>query len=346
MSGYRPPLLDQLVAAGDVVWTGRGALGTGDGRLSLFVSSDAARLVAVADATPGDVPARLREHLSSRGASFFRDLVLAGGVPPDDVLAAVWDMVWNGELTNDTLMPLRSFAPRPRRSREGSRRRPLMRLGPPGSEGRWSLTADLLRPTAAPTERLAAQALCLLGRHGVLTREAALAEGVAGGFAGLYPVLRAMEDSGKIRRGYFVDGMGGSQFAVPGAVDRLRAVRNDAPRLLAMAAADPANPYGGVLPWPDSGGRPARVAGAYVVLEGGELRLFLERGGRSLLTFGAVDAGHLQVLVTAAVRAGKLEIRQVDGTPVADSGLAPALREVGFGVTPRGLVLWPERRAG
>ena len=148
-----------------------------------------------------------------------------------------------------------------------------MRLGPPGSEGRWSLVADLAAAEVSPTERLHALAGALLQRYGVLTREDAVAEGVPGGFAALYPVLRAMEEAGKIRRGYFVDGLGASQFALPGAVDRLRGVRHGEHRVVALAATDPANPYGVAIPWPASAGRTARVAGAFVVLNGGAATL-------------------------------------------------------------------------
>src|SRR5207237_3429195 len=165
---------------------------------------------------------------------------------------------------------------------------PLPKLTQPRATGRWSLAADLLGAGANPTERLHSEAGVLLQRHGVLTREAVVGEGWPGGFAGLYPVLRAMEEAGRIRRGYFIEGLGGSQFALPGAVDRLRGLREPEGRIVALAATDPANPYGVVIPWPESAGRPARAAGAYVVLESGELKLFLERGGRSLLTFGTV----------------------------------------------------------
>jgi ATP-dependent Lhr-like helicase len=174
----------------------------------------------------------------------------------------------------------------------------------------------------------------------VVTREAVLAEGTPGGFSGVYPVLRAMEESGRIRRGYFIDGLGASQFALPGAVDRLRALREPDGRIVALAATDPANPYGVVIPWPASAGRPARAAGAYVVIESGELKLFLERGGHSLLTFGGVDVGHLAALAAAATPpAGRLEMLKIDGVSVHDSGLLPALREAGFKSSPRGMVL-------
>ncbi|HEY8680536.1 MAG TPA: DEAD/DEAH box helicase, partial [Candidatus Dormibacteraeota bacterium] len=215
----------------------------------------------------------------------------------------------------------------------------LPRLTQPRAVGRWSLTADLRAGAPAATERLHAIAGTLLQRHGVVTREAVLAEGTPGGFSGIYPVLRAMEESGRIRRGYFIDGLGASQFALPGAVDRLRSMREPDGRIVALAATDPANPYGVVIPWPASAGRPARAAGAYVVLESGELKLFLERGGRSLLTFGSVDVGHLAALAASAAAAGRVELLKVDGASVHDSGLVPALREAGFKSTPRGMAV-------
>jgi ATP-dependent Lhr-like helicase len=220
-----------------------------------------------------------------------------------------------------------------------------MRLTPPRAQGRWSLVADLRQP-APPTERLHALCGSLLGRYGVLTREAVLAEGTPGGFAAVYPVLRAMEEAGRVRRGYFVDGMGASQFALPGAVDRLRAVRDEPPGAILLAATDPANPYGASLPWPALAGRAARTAGAYVVLDGGRLRLFLERGGRGLLTSSDPGAEALAALAGAARRLGRVEIVTVDGEPVHGSALEPGLRAAGFGVSPRGLVLWADRRAG
>jgi len=168
-----------------------------------------------------------------------------------------------------------------------------------------------------------------------------LAEGRPGGFALLYPVLRAMEEAGRVRRGYFVEGMGGSQFALPGAVDRLRTLREGDDTVICLAATDPAQPYGAVLPWPE-GGRMARQAGAFVVLDGGRLACYLERGGRSLLTAGELRAEHLRALAAAALRAGKLEIQQVDARPVYDTPLAGALREAGFGASPRGMVLYPK----
>jgi ATP-dependent Lhr-like helicase len=167
-----------------------------------------------------------------------------------------------------------------------------------------------------------------------------VAEGWAGGFASLYPVLRAMEESGRIRRGYFVEGLGGSQFALPGAVDRLRSMRDSGGRVVALAATDPANAYGSVLSWPESDGRMARAARAYVVLDAGELVLYLEKGGRSLLTHDKVKVEHLAALIALAAAAGKVEVQRVDGVPVTQSPLAPLMREAGFSSTHRGLVAY------
>jgi ATP-dependent helicase Lhr and Lhr-like helicase len=340
--GYRPALLDELISMGEVVWVGRGPLGPGDGRVSLYLRSDAPRLLPEAlDPPAGELHESLRAHLGRRGASFFRELyAAAGGGDQDAILDALWDMVWAGEVTNDTFAPLRLLGSPAKKSPIG-RRPPLLRLNQPRASGRWSLVSELMDGAPPSTERLYAQAGMLLQRHGVLTRESVVGEGWSGGFAALYPVLRAMEEAGKIRRGYFVEGLGGSQFALPGAVDRLRGLREPDGRLLALAATDPANPYGAVLPWPDGEGRMARAAGAFVVLDGGELRLYLERGGRSLLTRGEVRAEHLRVLVGAATRAGKVEVQRVDGTPTRQSALAPVLAEAGFGISPRGMVVWP-----
>src|SRR5204863_4951111 len=226
----------------------------------------------------GEVHDALREHLARHGASFFADLHLAaGGGLVQPVLDALWDLVWAGEVTNDTLAALRAFVRVPgSRHRAGRRRAPFRsrRHAPPSAAGRWSL---LVPPPAAraptPTQRAKAQAEQLLSRHGVLTRSAVLAEGVPGGFAALYPVLRALEEAGRVRRGYFVSGLGGSQFAHPGALERLRALRDSAlgpeeePPGAVLAATDPANPYGATLPWPKAdGGRLQRSAGVHVVL--------------------------------------------------------------------------------
>jgi ATP-dependent helicase Lhr and Lhr-like helicase len=339
---YSPQLLDQLISMGEVVWTGRGSLGASDGRVALYLRADAARLMrAPSDVPQSELHQSIRAHLQNRGASFFRELYYATGSADEDaVLDALWNMVWAGEVTNDTFLPVRMLGPRGHRR---GARRPLLRLGPPAAAGRWSMVADLLRPPVSNTEHLHAMAGSLLQRYGVLTREAAMGESIAGGFAALYPVLRAMEEAGKIRRGYFIDGLGGLQFALPGAVDRLRAAR-DEERIVALAATDPASPFGTSAPWPEHESRMARVGGAYVVIDRGELRLYLERGGRSLLTVGEVQPAHLQALAGIAARTDKLEIQSIDGAPVKGSRLENLLRDAGFGTTPKGVVLWPERR--
>ena len=220
----------------------------------------------------------------------------------------------------------------------------------PASTGRSTLP-----PAAAPTERIHAQALALLERHGVLTREAVASEGLEGGFSGVYPVLRALEEAGRIRRGYFVDGLGAAQFALAGALDRLRAVRDGeegstAPSVHVLAAADPANPYGAALPWPrrgDDDRRPLqRAAGAYVVLVDGIAALYLERGGSTLQTLPAADEPDvaeaalrgLATLVTSG-RLRELVIRKVDGVAVADSPSRQRLLDAGFSAGYRGLTL-------
>src|SRR5467141_660466 len=339
MANYNPRLLDELVSMGEVVWVGRGSLGTSDGRVALYLRGDAPRLVTdPTDAPSDELHVRLRDHLRARGASFFRDLYAAGGGGDEEtMLDALWDLVWAGEVTNDTFAPLRLLGPAARRPAHRPR---LPRLTQPRASGRWSLVTDLVGSGANPTERLHSAAGVLLQRYGILTRESVAGEGWPGGFASLYPVLRAMEESGRIRRGYFVEGLGGSQFALPGAVDRLRALREQGDGVIALAACDPANAYGSVLAWPRSDGRMARAAGAYCVLDGGKLVLYLERGGRSLLTAGEVSIEHLKALIAMAVPAGRVELQKVDGIPVVESPLNALLREAGFTSTHRGLIAY------
>jgi ATP-dependent Lhr-like helicase len=371
VSDYRPADLDALCTAGDLVWVGAGGIGSNDGRIRVAFRDQAALLLAgtaAVDPNPAldDPTARaLLEHLSARGASFWAELVQAvarAGLPYEDqvVLAALWDLVWAGLVTNDSLAPLRALVAGTRRtttssSRTGRSGRPrpgrLARLGPPAGAGRWSLVAPLLEPAPTATEASHARAMQLLERYGVLTREAALGEGAEGGFAGVYPVLKALEERGQVRRGYFVDGLGAAQFALPGAVDRLRAHRADAdshadegPSWPVLAATDPAQPYGASLPWPHSGGRPQRAAGAHVVLAGGEAVAYVERSGRSLLTFPAA-ADHpgwpaaLAGLVEGRHRR-QMEITRIDGEEVISAAeIANQLREAGFVDGYRGLVL-------
>jgi len=394
LPGYEPGLLDQLCASGEVIWAGAGALGADDGWVSLYLAEQAPLLLA--EPLPVELsPLALAvyEALENRGALFFRqlaDVVAAGtgaGLSNDtELLLAIWELVWAGKVTNDTLAPLRALRvggvrapgrPGPARPRAGRPRRPAMpsRLGPPAGAGRWSLVPE--RSTDA-TRRLHAAAEQLLERHGVVTRGAVVAERIPGGFAGVYAVLKAMEESGRCRRGYFVDGLGGAQFAVPGAVDRMRALLptgpgpqpgrepqpqpqpqphphpHPHPQTLVLAAADPANPYGAALAWPDRavgahgqaadrpGHRPGRKAGAVVVLVDGALVLYVERGGRTLLTFDD-DPDHLRRAADALALAvrdgalGRIAVERADGETVFDSPLAQALTQAGFRPTARGL---------
>jgi ATP-dependent helicase Lhr and Lhr-like helicase len=337
--GYRTADLDALCAGGELVWLGTGTLGTDDGRIALCFR-DRLPLLTVepaSEAPSGALHDAIRGHLAARGASFWPDLVQAAGVADEArVLSALWDLVWSGEITNDTLAPLRAFVrgasarvrtrPTGRRPRPGS----LRRAGPPAGAGRWSLVAPLLDPVPGPTESAHARALQLLDRHGVLTRESVLAEGVPGGFAGVYPVLRAMEESGAVRRGYFVAGLGAAQFALPGAVDRLRALRvapnaADAATAVVLAAAPPAQPN----------------RGAYVILVDGAPAAYLERGARSLVTFGTPVGGWADPLASL-VKDGRLrtiELRRVDGEPPADPALLDGLHAAGFVDGYRGPIL-------
>ena len=305
---------------------------------------------------PNPGTSRSASTSQTRGASFYRDLFAAArGTSDREVLDALWDLVWAGEVTNDTFAPLRAL--RWKRTGSSARRstaRPgrLTALGPPEAAGRWSLVAPLV---ATPTERLHAQSLALLERHGVLTREAVASEGIDGGFAAVYPILRAMEDAGRIRRGYFVDGLGAAQFALAGALDRLRSSREPADpasggAVHLLAAADPANPYGAALPWPRRGEtdrRPLqRAAGAYVVLVDGIAALYLERGGATLQTLPAADDPEVGVAAARALaalvadgRTRELVIRKVDGADVAGSPFRERLLAAGFVAGYRGLAL-------
>ena len=399
--GYSPALLDELTSAGEVVWSGAGALPGGDGWLVLAPADGAPLMLP----EPGEVSMTplheaVLEVLSGGGALFFRMVsdrvaaLLSGSLPDDsEVAAAIWDLVWAGLLTNDTLAPLRvtlggqqrraaasarAAVPRPRPGGPGRRYgfgRPPMptRTGPPTVSGRWSLLPGRLagqEPSggeAARTVRAHTLALTLLERHGVLTRGAVASERIPGGFAAVYPVLRAMEEAGQCRRGYFVEGLGAAQFALPGAVDRMRALADrpraadpgargsiSAERAVVLAAADPAQPYGAALPWPDRPGetpsshRPGRKAGALVVLVDGSLVLYVERGGRTLLSWtdDPEVLGPGATALAASVRdgaLGRLSVERADGLTVGSgihgSPLAQALEAAGFRPTPRGLRL-------
>jgi len=339
--------VDRMMLDGDLVWVGRGALGTRDGRVSLYPRDSLSTLWTGPDQEV-ELSAEaesILELLGDRGASFFRDIYTgAGGGDPDLLLDALWDLVWAGYLTNDTMEPVRGFVGRRRSSSSGRRtassgRRPASSRLPAHAAGRWSLVEQLLDNSPTDTERHAAWAELLLDRHGVVTRSTVLAEGYPGGFSALYPVLSHMEEIGRIRRGYFIEGLGGSQFALPGAVDRLRTETQ--PEMLLLAAADPANPYGASLPWPSlDDTRLARSAGAYVLIHGGRLAGYLDKGRKGLTlldpdpaTFGAVS----QAMADVAARYRRLTLTTVNGDPANASPLSAALSEWGFATAPRGL---------
>lgn len=335
-----PAGMDSLMLAGDLVWVGAGALGPRDGRVALFPLSTLSTLWSGPDdqSTAQGRAEDILDLLRDRGASFFRDIYEGtGGGDPEEALDALWDLVWLGWVTNDTFGPVRSFATR-RRSRRSARPGISSRF-PPHAEGRWSLTETLIHSPPSETERHAAWAELLLDRHGVVARSTAHAEAYPGGFSALYPVLARLEEIGRIRRGYFVEGLGGAQFARPGAVDRLR--MESSSELVVLAASDPANPYGGVLPWPDlEGVRLARDAGAYVFMVEGDLIAYLDRGRRGLTmldpspdSYGLVSRAMAEV----AGRHRRLTLMTINGEPATASPLASQLTEWGFATAPRGL---------
>ncbi|MGW0670064.1 Lhr family ATP-dependent helicase [Streptomyces sp. NPDC002746] len=379
VTGYSPALLDELTTTGEVVWAGAGALPGKDGWLALYLADSAPLLLA--PPRPLELSALHESVLTTLTGGyglFFRqiaDQVRATTHPDctDPQLAdAVWDLTWSGRLTNDTLAPLRSLlgsgrtagstAHRARRNvprgRYGSltaASRPASRTGPPTVSGRWSLLPAI---EPEPTHRAHALARTLLDRHGVVTRGAVQAEGVEGGFSAAYRVLAAFEDNGQARRGYVVEGLGAAQFAMDGAVDRLRAASTArdrkepglAPTALVLAAADPANAYGAALPWPEppdgAGHKPGRKAGSLVVLVDGELALYMERGGKTLLAWPtdpedpALRAA--AAALAAAARAGALgtvTVERTNGVSALTSPLGRTLEASGFLATPRGLRL-------
>jgi ATP-dependent helicase Lhr and Lhr-like helicase len=334
---YRPEQLDQLTASGELVWVGAGL-----DRVAVFFREDAALLgrPSAAPAPEGETHDAIRAALAG-GAKFWSELEI------EDALPALWDLVWAGEVTNDSWAPLRAErryqAPRPdRRVRRFSRARVQQTTA---TQGRWSLAAPLFDGVA---DRRALAEL-LLERHGIVTRDSVRAEGIAGGYGAVYGELKALETLGAARRGYFVEGLGGAQFALGGAVERLRELRpreGDEPEPLVLAAADPAQPYGAVLPWPKrSGARAARVAGAHVVLLGGEPALFVERGGRSLVPLREPEDEWLKVALAALVAfvkkggAKRLAVERFDGEPVTETDVMPLLVEAGFLAGPRRAVL-------
>jgi ATP-dependent Lhr-like helicase len=362
VGAYSPAWMDQLCASGELVWIGAGALGRNSGRVALYFRDDLEVLgpPPYKGASPdSDAHGLLRERLA-QGACFFTDLLVDVDLVPEELQEALWDLTWAGEATNDAFAPLR--APRltlARAQREQGRRAAAGRRGGRfaaarrrGSgaaaqvQGRWSLTAPLFRSSVDPVARRRALGELLLERYGILTREQVLAEGIPGGFSALYPELSQLETLGTARRGYFVEGLGGAQFALPGAVERLRSVVDQGDPPIVLAAVDPAQPYGAALPWPERGERrPARTPGAYVVLAEGEPILYLERGGRALQTLVNADDQRVEPAMRALVehvRRGaikRLALEKVDGEPAMGSRFAPLLVGLGFQEGPRRLTL-------
>ena len=348
--GYQPAWLDGLCAAGELVWVGAGL-----DRVAVYFREDAPLLGRPAGAPPPETPeaAAIREALA-RSAMFWGDLLAETGLEAESALPALWELVWAGEVTNDAWTPLRAGRryETPSNRALGVRTRRFSRTrgaSITSTQGRWSPTERLFG--GAPDRRALAE--LLLERQGIVTRDGVRGEGIPGGYGAVYSELKDLETIGACRRGYFVEGLGGAQFALPGAVERLRELRaghgeGDDPEPLVLAAADPAQPYGAALPWPKrAGARAARVAGAQVVLLGGEAALFVERGGRTLVPLREPDEEWLRPAVAALVeyvRAGgakRLAVERFDGRPVTETEIMPLLVEAGFLAGPRRAVLRP-----
>ena len=396
VSNYQPAMLDELMAAGEVLWSGAGALPGNDGWVSMHLADSAdLTLNPAIEYEPGDAQQRLLDHLRNNGGGyFFRQLTeVAGGMDSvlsdRDVVSALWDLAWAGRITGDTFAPVRALiagghtahrqvakAPRsraPRLSRLGrSHGTGLLgssglgspglsggRYGsssgaaatPPMAAGRWSA---LPLPELDATIHARATAELLLDRYGVVTRGSVMAEQILGGFGLMYKVLARLEEAGRCRRGYFIEHLGAAQFAVPATVDRLRSYSEDSqlakpePVALALAATDPANPYGAALSWPalneeaGTGHRPGRKAGALVVLVDGALILYVERGGKTLLAFSGDEAilsaaGAALVGVVTRGAVDKLIMEKVNGHDILDTAVAKALAAAGAYSTPKGL---------
>jgi ATP-dependent Lhr-like helicase len=366
VADYEPALLDELTASGEVTWVGHASLPGTDGWVSLHLGEQAPLTLPLPDleseAPASELHQAVLDALSPGGAWFFRQVQAATGGRDRELAEALWDLVWAGRITNDTFAPLRALTgsgsgthrtrratPRARPTRTG------VRPPPPTTTGRWAILPGV---DADPTRRAHATAERMLERYGVVTRGSVMSERTVGGFAAVYKVLSAFEDSGRCRRGYFVESLGAAQFGTAGAIDRLRTFTDLAgeggdakPEAVTLAATDPANPFGAALPWPDreaSGGhRPGRKAGALVVLVDGALTLYVERGGRTLLTWSD-DAARLHPAALSLSEAGRrgalgrMTVEKADGEQILGGGSTPlreALDAAGFVSTPRGLRL-------
>ena len=345
IQNYEPGMIDELCAAGEVLWRGFGTIASHDGRVAFYLTDSAHLLAPTPQPIDDPLEQQVYDFLAAEGASFFHAIAGALGLFRNDLLQALWRLVWAGHVSNDTIAPLRSLlqttaAPKSTARRRRGAFRSRRALREPGCEGRWSVWHPP-GGNATDTERQTALATQLIERYGVLTREAVASEGVNGGFAGLYPVLKAMEETGRVRRGYFVDGQGAAQFASPGADDRLRGkFASDDRQRLVIAATDPANAYGAALRWPvdeQRKSRPQRKSGTHVILVDGALRGYLNRSADKLTTFLpddlAVQEQAVAELVEALIQWGRtrpLCLKEVDEQPVEKSMLSPALLSAGF----------------
>ena len=338
---YKPSDLDTLSAAGEIVWVGVEPLGSNDGRIAIYLTDHLPLLRAANEV----LQSRILDYLRTRGASFFTQMQLDIGGFPGDLVDALWDLVWQGAITNDTFHALRAFT-RPKTPRGGRFR--SRRIAPPSTQGRWSLVPP---PAGTETQRANALAQQLLARYGLVTREAPALENIFGGFSAVYPVLKAMEDAGRIRRGYFVAGLGATQFASGGAIDLLRALKDEpeSPETVMLAATDPANPYGAIVKWPESPWTLSRSVGANVILVNGLMACYVSRGEKQLFVFLPEDepvrsivAREVAKALAAIVLDGKrraLLITEINDEPVSRSPLAPFLVEHGFSPTGMGYQL-------
>ena len=361
VADYRPAMLDELMTAGEVGWVGDGAVGDSDGWVRFVI---AGMEPPPAGAEPSHYRGQeLLAALGAGGARFFDALLPVGVTDRAEYVAALWDLAWAGLVSSDTFNPVRALVTdgahkkpsrpttrthRARLSGQGLRRpTQAPRLTSPTTAGRWSLVE---RTPSTPAEQLAGHVFGLLDRYGVVTRGTVLTENTDGGFGAAYRAMSTMEETGQCRRGYFIDGLGAAQFALSGAVDRLRAQQRepDEPTAMVLAACDPANAYGAALPWPErEGHRPGRKAGALVVLVDGALVFYVERGGKTLLSF-TEDERRLRPAANALASAvrqghlGRLTVERADGGHVFGSaGVSTALQEAGFRMTPQGLRLRP-----
>lgn len=354
VAGFRLDALDMLAASGAVVWVGRGAAGARDGRVSLYLREQAKDLLVVDEFAAGDeLQAAILDRLARGGASFYLEIEehvreAVADASAKQIRDALWSLVWAGQISNDTFGPLRELS-------RNARRRGRQQAGSVGG-GRWSLVSSLVAAEVNPTKRAVARARLLLDRYGVVSRRNAVAEG--GGFGALYKVLREMEEQGRVKRGYFVEGLEGAQFAYAGAVDRLRDCRADAEErddvvreeeVGILSAMDPANPFGASLPWPAVANadkaKPRRVAGAWLLLARGRPVLYVGGRGRALISFPSASegTGALEAAIEALRRipvSGRrtIVIEKVDGENVIHSPIAARLTAAGFVTDYRGMI--------